>query len=256
MLPDSDLCAQRQIIAAFIESAAAGTLRGKAQNILPAIGAQFFETYGNVCSLSLMLRRDCETDKLYTVSEEDGHKVWGWVIYRCTYESDEEWAEFMRRLRYYVEDTLRFDNALDMLPSLDYTVFEDRDGFADLHPSDILEHFTQWAAAAPQQEQGEGKRAARSQRYNYCLHVDQAAVQSVINGPAPPADNLGNGFVNLVCWRMSGGIRPEHTEDRDERDHCWMRICYQDLMVTWYNLFRQQGSWHTEYRVPPEVGRT
>ncbi|RMY88306.1 hypothetical protein D0864_06671, partial [Hortaea werneckii] len=38
---------QRQIMAAFIESAAAGTLRGKAQNIVPAIGAQFFEIYWN-----------------------------------------------------------------------------------------------------------------------------------------------------------------------------------------------------------------
>ncbi|KAI7261488.1 glycoside hydrolase family 18 protein, partial [Hortaea werneckii] len=37
----------RQIMAAFIESAAAGTLRGKAQNIVPAIGAQFFEIYWN-----------------------------------------------------------------------------------------------------------------------------------------------------------------------------------------------------------------
>lgn len=194
-------------------------------------------------------------DNIERQLQEDGHKVWGWVIYWCTYESDEAWAEFMRRLRYYIEDTLQFDNALDMQPSLDYQVFEDRERFDMAHPSAVLEHFAQWVATAPQREQGEGKYPARSQRYNYCLHVDQEALQSIVNGPNPPADNLGNGFVNLVCRRVLGGMRPEHTTGREERDHCWMRITYQDLMTTWYNQFRVQGSWGTEYRVPPEVAR-
>jgi hypothetical protein len=52
-----------------------------------------------------------------------------------------------------------------------------------------------------------------------------------------------------------GGMRPEHTEGREERDLCWMRITYQDLMVGWYSQLRPQGSWGNEYRVPPEVAR-
>lgn len=94
-----------------------------------------------------------------------------------------------------------------------------------------------------------------SQRYNYCLRVGEEALQSVINGPAPPADNLGNSFVNLVCRRILGGMRPEHTFGRDEKDPFWMRITYQDLTATWYNQFRPQGSWGNEYRAPPEVAR-
>ena len=46
--------------------------------------------------------------------QEDGHKIWGWVIYRCTYANDEEWAEFMARLRYWNEYTLRSSDALDI----------------------------------------------------------------------------------------------------------------------------------------------
>lgn len=38
-------------------------------------------------------------------------------------------AQFMERLRYYIRDTLQFDNALDMQTSLDYRVFEDREHF-------------------------------------------------------------------------------------------------------------------------------
>jgi hypothetical protein len=177
------------------------------------------------------------------------------VIYRCTYESEAEWAEFLSRLNYYIEDTLRFDNALDMQSSLNYHVFEDRESLDKAHPSTVREIFSQWAETAPQREQGEGKFAMRSQRYNYCLHVNQEALQSVIGGPAPPADNLGNGFVNLVCRRVLGGMRPENTEGREGRDLCWMRITYQDLMVGWYSQLRPQGSWGNEYRVPPEVAR-
>lgn len=161
----------------------------------------------------------------------------------------------MRRLNYYIEETLKFDNALDMRSSLDYHVLEDAERFNGAHPSTIREIFSQWAETAPAREQGTGKFAMRSQRYNYCLHVDREALQSVIGGPTPPADNLGEGFVNLVCKEVLGGMRPEHTEGREERDSCWMRIAYQDLMVGWYCQLRVQGSWGDEYRVPPEVAR-
>ncbi|KAI7210372.1 hypothetical protein KC333_g8261 [Hortaea werneckii] len=196
-----------------------------------------------------------DADNVERQLQEDGHKIWGWVIYRCTYENDEEWAEFMRCLYFYIEKTLRFHNALDMQASLDCQVFEDRDRFDNMHPSAVREHFTQWAATAPQQEQGKGAYHWRSQRYNYCLHVDKDALQSVIGAPAPPADNLGSEYVNLVCKEIVGGMRPEHTDGREKRDYCFMRINYQSLMVGWYSQLRPQGSWSNEYRIPPEVAK-
>jgi hypothetical protein len=111
-------------------------------------------------------------DNIERQLQEDNHKIWGWVIYRCTYESDSEWEDLMSRLNYYIEQTLRFDNALDMQPSLDCQVFEDASRLDKAHPSTVREIFSQWVETAPQREQGEGKSAARSQRYNYCLHID------------------------------------------------------------------------------------
>jgi hypothetical protein len=157
----------------------------------------------------------------------------------------------MIRLRYYIESKLRYDNALGMRKSLDCHVFEDREQFDGLHPYAVREHFAQWAASVPQQEQGESRHSARSQRYDYCIHVDQGAIQSVIS----QADNLGKGNVNLTCREIFRGMGPEHTAGRDQQDHCWMRIMYQDLMATWYNQFRPQGSWSAEYCIPPEIAR-
>ncbi|GAB7352084.1 hypothetical protein MBLNU459_g2585t1 [Dothideomycetes sp. NU459] len=172
--------------------------------------------------------------------QQDGHKTWGWVIYRCTYQSDQEWEEFMKRLKYYINDTLAFENGLDLLESLNYHVFEDRTLFDGTHPSAIRQHFERWTVAAVQDEQGtDSQRYTRSQRYRYCLHVDQDSLRSVIDGPPPPEDNLSDGFVNLVSLDTS--IRPELSEGRDERDHCWMRIAYHGLMVSWYSLFRNQA---------------
>jgi len=92
-----------------------------------------------------------------------------------------------------------------------------------------------------------------SQRYNYCLHVDQEALLSVISGPVPPADKLGTGFVNLLCRDILGGMRPEHMSVLEERDRYWVRVAYSALMSNQYSLFRSQGSWGSGYRMPPEV---
>jgi len=60
--------------------------------------------------------------------------------------------------------------------------------------------------------------------------------------------------VNLVCLEILGGTRAEFETDYTDLDRCWIRVTYQDLMPTWYNLFRIQGAWFTEYREPPQVG--
>lgn len=47
--------------------------------------------------------------------QQDSHKIWGWVIYRCTYLSDTAWAEVMTRLDTHIRESLRLHNGLDMM---------------------------------------------------------------------------------------------------------------------------------------------
>lgn len=197
-----------------------------------------------------------DADNVERQLQQDKHKIWGWVIYRCTYASDDDWNELMRRLNFWIRKDLANDGGLDMLESLDYSIFDDKELFDGAHPSVVREHFRTWCITAPQREQS-FPHPMQSQRYKYCLHIDQVSLDSILAAPAPPASDISTtpGFVNLICLNSQGGMRAEHTEDRDERELCWMRIGYTSLMCTWYSLFRVQGSWGTEYRVPPEVGR-
>ncbi|KAG9957895.1 hypothetical protein KCU61_g8808, partial [Aureobasidium melanogenum] len=146
--------------------------------------------------------------------QQDGHKVWGWVIYRCTYKSDKDWQDFMQRFHYFIRDILESHNGLDMLESLDCHVFEDK-SFEGASPATIRQHFKQWAETAPEREQ-DGVPAMQSQRYNFCIHVDEDAVQSIISNPPPHEDIHRNGYVNLVILKMWGGIRAEFQTDNTE----------------------------------------
>ncbi|KAG9512608.1 hypothetical protein KCV07_g9344, partial [Aureobasidium melanogenum] len=130
-----------------------------------------------------------------------------------------------------------------MLDSLDCHVFEDQ-AFEGASPATIREHFRQWAETAPEREQ-DGVPALQSQRYNFCIHVDEEAVQSIVSSPPPHEDIQRNGYVNLVILKTWGGIRAEYQTDNAEVDRCWMRIDYSFIPV-WYDLFRRQGAWFTE----------
>lgn len=84
---------------------------------------------------------------------EDGHQKWGFVIYRYTYTSDEDWKVFMERLRYRIRNTLERCNGLELMDSLCLTVLEDEANLANSSTAVIREHFKQWSSIAPQEEQ-------------------------------------------------------------------------------------------------------
>jgi hypothetical protein len=198
-------------------------------------------------------------DNIERYLQEDGHRTWGFVIYRCTYESDDDWDRFMG-LRDQIRCTLEIYNGLDMMDSLSVTVFEDRSVLDGASTSVVREHFKQWAATAPQQEQGTGPAL---QRYRYCVQVDAVALESVIHDSpsTPQPDTISDGFVNLI-WKDWEPSRPDSREEVEEPiEGCmqhkvgWMRVAYQDVMVDVYHYLRDWNDWYSEYCCPPQVAR-
>jgi len=202
-------------------------------------------------------------DHIERYLQADGHKTWGFVIYRCTYDSDDEWNEFMSRLRYRIRKTLEYYNGLDLMDSLGLTVIEDSENLDDVEASVVREHFKTWAETAAAREQGvvqDETRAWESQRYLYCIQVDAEVLESVVHwAEAPPAiDARSEGFVKIVSryWEPFGARDrdppQEPIEGCTEVDVGWMMVDYTNV-VEFYHILRSRNDWGTVYTRPPNV---
>jgi hypothetical protein len=77
---------------------------------------------------------------------EDGHRVWGFVIYRCTYGDDAAWEECLRRLTLATRLSMHYYEALYLLDDKkDYrfvqTVFQDAAKFDGASTQVVRRHF-------------------------------------------------------------------------------------------------------------------
>ncbi|RMZ89596.1 hypothetical protein DV736_g3180, partial [Chaetothyriales sp. CBS 134916] len=144
-------------------------------------------------------------DVLERQLQEDNHRTWGFVIYRTTYDNDEDWVEFLKRLRIRMEEEFDRFHGRDILELFTLTVIEDREHIDGASTAAIQEHFRQWRMTAPQSEQQQDNTASEvgpglSPRYRYAIEVDTAALHSVVyDAPAPPdLDTTKLGWVKLI----------------------------------------------------------
>lgn len=203
--------------------------------------------------------------------QEDGHQTWGFVIYRTTYASDAEWAEFLRRLRFQMDDTFEYIGGRDILDKFVLKIFEDQGLFDNVSTDTIRRHFQQWSSAAyrTEQQHPEHDRSSsssrvqlgRSPRYHFAVQVDAEALHSIVHdAPAPPElDVTKKGWVKLIdkSWylgRSEGRERPlEPIEGVTEPDVGWVKVAYQNVMTDWYTMCRSANNWGLNYRRPPQV---
>ncbi|KXL46229.1 MAG: hypothetical protein FE78DRAFT_31087 [Acidomyces sp. 'richmondensis'] len=193
--------------------------------------------------------------------EEDGHRIWGQVIYRCTYDNDREWQRLVERLQSEARNALELWNGVDLRDSFRLTIFEDRDCFDGTTTTAVREHFREWARTAPEYEQPPGVGPGLASRYEFCIMVDEAGLDSVVR--QDPNDVL-NGFVDLVTKDLVA-VRADFTDDVDPdgevngfriNDFNWMRVNYRSVLVSALVYLRDMSStekWATEYRRPPAV---
>ena len=192
---------------------------------------------------------------------EDGHRTWGFVIYRCTYSDDAAWTRLLQTLTQHTHDTLKYYNGLDLINgnpfNFQLTVIEDRPFLDGVTTATVRAHFKQWATDAVAREQGGAdKTPGLSQRYRYCIRVDAAGLQSHAEEEDNEEDDR---FVDLIWKDWEPSIpdpreRPEPAVEGCTRpDVGWMRVATRGLMVDMYDALRDQNAWYSEYRRPDEV---
>lgn len=92
-------------------------------------------------------------DRIQDQLLEDGHRVWGFVIYRCTYGDDDAWETCLERIHTTVRRHMGFYNALDMLDDFKLTVFDDARESDRAGAHRLREHFNGWRKHAVHEEQ-------------------------------------------------------------------------------------------------------
>lgn len=227
---------------------------------------------------------------------------WGFVIYRCTYTDDHAWARFMevldqerealRTYQWTVEDP---DDPIpgELIRTLDWSVQEDPVGLEGASKDEVRRRFRRMLAddglMAEESENGIVTVVSRFEnpRWNFCVHVDQAAMESVLrDGEDMALDSKGRrrpryrfqGYVNLIraddSWERPDYDRydwashkaPEgededdlHDDLEEEIEGCrladvgWMKVRFGSLVPSLYDALMEAHMWDPLYVRPPGV---
>jgi len=212
-------------------------------------------------------------DRIEAGYRVDGHSTWGFVIYRTTYESEVDWAEFMHRLRWWTKDAMEFCNGRDVLDRMAWTVFDDREQFNGMPVATIRDHFHAWTETAPQTEQdnkadGSSAVMGQSQRYRYCVLVDAESLKSAVHDTPPPPgfDYDKQEWVKVIDRKwlprsenpIFAGRKPEPNvyqpiEGVAEEHIGWVKCPLPSVMTEYYVLLRDLNGYMISYRRPPAV---
>ncbi|GCB20113.1 hypothetical protein AAWM_02998 [Aspergillus awamori] len=199
-----------------------------------------------------------------------GFQTWGIVVYRCTYESDSDWEEFMSRFLHLVRTSLESYDGLDLLDSFRPTVMDDKTQFSGATPDSVRDHFNGWSTTACEAEQGvplTDYRWHSTARYGLCIMVDEEALKSVLDIPYEKL-NVWNdtGYVILVNGRHE--VDHASIKESDEKienddyeplhgctyeDIGWMKVYYGMAQVYACAHLGASSWWEEDYRRPPKI---
>lgn len=82
-------------------------------------------------------------DQIQDQLHDDGHRVWGFVVYRCTYGDDAAWQTFLERIHASIRQKMEFYHGLDLLGEdcFKLTVHDDASKFDGASVQNVREHF-------------------------------------------------------------------------------------------------------------------
>jgi hypothetical protein len=208
------------------------------------------------------------------------HEFWGWIVYRCTYSSDSEWAKFKEKLEADSRKSLVHYAATEaMIKQHVWTFVEDRERLENATKSNVRQIFNEWVnspeAAAEQPNARLRPSETRMARYRYCIHVDQTSLRSVLDDSRDWHLNLiDRGWIPEEEQSDDGDLEDDYDYDADlteeEREDIrlaaiWPEIegCTEEevgwckasrgVIVDRYLIHCDQGNWDMWYTRPPEL---
>ncbi|KAI1733516.1 hypothetical protein F4680DRAFT_454891 [Xylaria scruposa] len=161
-------------------------------------------------------------DKIERHLRADGHRTWGFVVYRCTYSSDPVWESCIQRINASVQKAMDLYNGRDLLREgcFKLTVITDAGMFDSASTQAVRQHFRGWRARMLHEEQGlqediQSRRQEASPqdwglqvRYGFCIQIDETSMRSITS-------DEGERWVKLIKgdWEPRDAAMQQHKTD-------------------------------------------
>lgn len=160
-----------------------------------------------------------EADAIRRGLEEDNLQQWGFVIFRCTYKSQEKWEKFVTLVKQDVSDFFEWRRMEDLYARMAWTIIEDQ----TLDCGSIGEtsrRFHDWVETEGRQELQstssvpEHDMSGYSPRYLYYILMDEESLESVVNDEKA---RLRDGYFCTIVRSDNVLLREEMREKRRSR---------------------------------------
>lgn len=111
-------------------------------------------------------------------------KQWGFVIFRCTYSSQEKWDKFVTLIKEHAYDYFEWRGMEDLYDSMAWTIIEDPETLDGASIVEMSRKFGEWVEREGRQEmQGSifTDTWVYCPRYSFFMHVDEESLESVVD---------------------------------------------------------------------------
>jgi hypothetical protein len=118
-------------------------------------------------------------DQIQDRLHEDGHRVWGFALYRCTHRDDAAWEACLDRLNASIRYSMHFYNGLELLEedAFRLSVFDDASGIDGASAPVVRHHFKEWRKHALREEQGTREEIEARRKEAHSPHYPYRAAE-------------------------------------------------------------------------------
>jgi hypothetical protein len=181
-------------------------------------------------------------------------KHWGFVVYRCTYGSQEKWDKFIALAKQEAYNWLkRWGEDLALYDKMELTVIEDAE---TLDGASILDTTRKFQAYVDAERTEETQGYECTPRYHNFVHVDEESLESVVDDEKAK-ERIGYFckvvYPSSVMIREAARLAGEIESDQDPLDEqvelldCVKKIPLGSLVPLYDDLLVSQDTWFDIY---------
>ncbi|KAM5371732.1 hypothetical protein ACJZ2D_007797 [Fusarium nematophilum] len=195
--------------------------------------------------------------------QETEFRSWGFVIYRCAYATESQWASYLEFFKAAVRDELEFLELSTLLwPLLEWTIIEDRETLDGASKHQVRRKFSEWTTERCTERDGAGADEAfmeRRPRFQFCIYIDQKCLDTVDQYRAWVEAGAEGVRKRVICvvldkdcksrGRGRGGFPP--IEGCVKQDTGWMYVAVDCIPDVYDRLSFEALA--DDYKRPPKV---